>query len=58
MKELGNQESTFRIYSRIPSKNLKVAAGGTTESSIENLKQNLFKICDSIRIKKAVTENS
>lgn len=30
-----------------------MAAGGTLESSIENLKQNLFKICDSIRINKS-----
>lgn len=31
----------------------KVTAGGTLESSIENLKQNLFEICDSIRLNKS-----
>lgn len=31
----------------------KVTAGGTLESCIENLRENLFKICDSIRLNKS-----
>lgn len=54
MKELGESGINLQDIFQNPIEEFKkVAAGGTLESSIENLKQNLFKICDSIRINKS-----
>ena len=54
MKELGESGINLQDIFQSPIEEFrKVAAGGTLESSIENLKQNLFKICDSIRINKS-----
>lgn len=54
MKELGESGINLQDIFQNPIEEFrKVAAGGTLESSIENLKQNLFKICDNIRINKS-----
>ncbi len=52
MKELGESGINLQDIFQNPIEELKSGSRGTTESSIENLKQNLFKICDSIRINK------
>lgn len=54
MKELG--ESGIRlqdIFQNPVEEFQKATSGGTLESSIENLKETLFRICDSIRINKS-----
>jgi two-component system response regulator YesN len=54
MKELGESGINLQDIFQNPIEEFKkVAAGGTLESSIENLEQNLYKICDSIRINKS-----
>ena len=54
MKELGESGINLQDIFRNPIEEFKkVAAGGPLESNIENLKLNLFKICDSIRINKS-----
>lgn len=54
MKELGESGINLQDIFEDPIEEFKkVAAGGTLESSIENLKQNLFRICDSISINKS-----
>lgn len=54
MKELGESGINLQDIFEDPIEEFKkVAAGGTLESSIENLKKNLFRICDSIRTNKS-----
>lgn len=50
MKELGESGISLQDVFQNPVEEFKkVTSGGTLESSIENLRQNLFRICDSIR---------
>lgn len=54
MKELGESGISLQDVFQNPVEEFKkVTSGGTLESSIENLRQNLFRICDSIRINKS-----
>ena len=54
MKELGESGISLQDVFQNPVEEFKkVTSGGTLESSIENLRQNLFQICDSIRINKS-----